>query len=88
MQFMRYPDRNRTIPPDFQPGDRVWLASKKRKTTRPTKKLSERCLGPFEVLKRIGSHAYHHMLPQQWKSVHPEFHVFLLQPVKKLNIPN
>ncbi|MBW0545257.1 hypothetical protein O181_084972 [Austropuccinia psidii MF-1] len=65
--FKKYADRNRAIPPDFQPGDKVWLASKNMKTTRPTKKLSERWLGPFEVLKKIGRHAYHLKLPQQWK---------------------
>ncbi|MBW0547236.1 hypothetical protein O181_086951 [Austropuccinia psidii MF-1] len=61
--FKKYADRNREIPPDFQPVDKVWLASKNIKTTRPTKKPSERWLGPFEVLKKIGSHAYHLKLP-------------------------
>ncbi|MBW0560255.1 hypothetical protein O181_099970 [Austropuccinia psidii MF-1] len=87
-RFKKYADRNRGIPPDFQPGEKVWLASKNMKTTRPTKKLSERWLGPFEVLKKIGSHAYHLKLPQQWKSVHPVFHVSLLEPVKQSTIPN
>ncbi|MBW0464732.1 hypothetical protein O181_004447 [Austropuccinia psidii MF-1] len=45
-RFKKYADRNRKIPPDFQPGDKVRLASKSIKTTRPTKKLSERWLGP------------------------------------------
>ncbi|MBW0549446.1 hypothetical protein O181_089161 [Austropuccinia psidii MF-1] len=87
-RFKKYADGNWSIPPDFQPGDKVWLASKNIKTTRPTKKLSERWLGPFEVLKKIGSHAYHLKLPQQWKSVHPVFHVSLIEPVKQLSIPN
>ncbi|MBW0589778.1 hypothetical protein O181_129493 [Austropuccinia psidii MF-1] len=86
--FNKYADRNREIPPDFQPGDKVWLASKSIKTTRPTKKLLERFLGPFELLKKIGSHAYHLNLPQQWKSVHPVFHVSLLEPVEQSTIPN
>ncbi|MBW0511273.1 hypothetical protein O181_050988 [Austropuccinia psidii MF-1] len=86
--FKKYADRNRAIPPDFQPGDKVWLASKNIKTRRPTKKLSERWLGPFEVLKKIGSHAYHLKLPQQWKSVHSVFHLFLLEPLKQSTIPN
>ncbi|MBW0478010.1 hypothetical protein O181_017725 [Austropuccinia psidii MF-1] len=64
-RFKKYADRNRAITPDFQPGDKVWLASKNMKTTRPTKKLSERWLGPFEVLKKIGSHACNLNLPQQ-----------------------
>ncbi|MBW0467670.1 hypothetical protein O181_007385 [Austropuccinia psidii MF-1] len=69
--FKKYADRNRTIPPDFQPGDKVWPTSKNIKTARPTKKLSERWLGPFEVLKKIGSHAYHLKLPLQWKNQFP-----------------
>ncbi|MBW0534748.1 hypothetical protein O181_074463 [Austropuccinia psidii MF-1] len=76
------------IPPYFQPGDKVWLASKNINTTRPTKKLSQRSLGPFIVLKKIGSHACHLELPQQWKSGHPVFHVSLLEPVKQSIIPN
>ncbi|MBW0590752.1 hypothetical protein O181_130467 [Austropuccinia psidii MF-1] len=87
-RFKKYADRNRAIPPDFQPGHKVWAASKSIKTKRPTKKLSERWLGPFEVLKNIGSHAYHLKLPQQWKSVNPVFHVSLLEPVKQSTIPN
>ncbi|MBW0563054.1 hypothetical protein O181_102769 [Austropuccinia psidii MF-1] len=41
-RFKKYADINRSITPDFQPGDKVWLASKNIKTTRPTKKLLER----------------------------------------------
>ncbi|MBW0534126.1 hypothetical protein O181_073841 [Austropuccinia psidii MF-1] len=87
-RFKKYADRNRAIPPDFQPDDKVLLASKDIKTTRPTKKLSERWLGPFEVMKKIGSHPYHLKLPQQSKSVHPVFPVSLLEPVKQSAIPN
>ncbi|MBW0566996.1 hypothetical protein O181_106711 [Austropuccinia psidii MF-1] len=82
-RFKKYTDRNRSIPPDFQPGDKILLACKNIKTTRSTKKLSERWLGPFEVIKKIESHAYHLMFPQEWKSVHPVFHVSLLEPVKQ-----
>ncbi|MBW0509690.1 hypothetical protein O181_049405 [Austropuccinia psidii MF-1] len=87
-RFKKYADRNGTIPPDFQPGYKVWLAFKNIRTTRPTKKLSDICLGPFEVFKKAGSHAYQLKLPLQWKSVHPVFHVSLLEPVKKSSIPN
>ncbi|MBW0491574.1 hypothetical protein O181_031289 [Austropuccinia psidii MF-1] len=87
-RFKKYADRNRTIPPDFQPGHKVWLASKNIKPTRPTKKLSERWLGPFKVIKKIGSHAYHLKLPFQWNSVHPVLYVSLLEPFKQSRIPN
>ncbi|MBW0549941.1 hypothetical protein O181_089656 [Austropuccinia psidii MF-1] len=68
--------------------NQIWLSSKSIKTTRPTKKLSERWLGPFESWKKIGSHAYHLKLPQKSKSVHPVFRVSLLEPVKHSTIPN
>ncbi|MBW0517664.1 hypothetical protein O181_057379 [Austropuccinia psidii MF-1] len=87
-RFKKYSDRNRSIPPEFQPGDKVRLASRNIKTTRLTKKLSERWPGPFEVLKSIGSHAYHLKFPQKWNSVHSVFHVSLLESVKQSSIPN
>ncbi|MBW0566963.1 hypothetical protein O181_106678 [Austropuccinia psidii MF-1] len=87
-RFKKYAYRNMTIPPYFQPEDKVWPASKNIKTTRPTKKLSEIWLGPFEVLKKVGSHAYHLKLPLQWNSFYPVFHVSLLEPVKQSTIPN
>ncbi|MBW0543187.1 hypothetical protein O181_082902, partial [Austropuccinia psidii MF-1] len=54
-RFKKYADRNRTITPDFQPGDKVWLDSKNINTTRPTKNLSERWLGrdQLESLRRL-----------------------------------
>ncbi|MBW0469319.1 hypothetical protein O181_009034 [Austropuccinia psidii MF-1] len=67
--FKKYADRNREIPPDLQLGDKVWIASKIIKTTRPTRKLSERFLLTFEALKKIGRHAYHLKFPEQWQPV-------------------
>ncbi|MBW0479170.1 hypothetical protein O181_018885 [Austropuccinia psidii MF-1] len=66
----------------------VWLSSKNIKSTRPTKKLSERWLSSFPILKKVGTHAYHLKLPSQWKSIHPVFHTSLLEPVKTSTIPN
>ncbi|MBW0488514.1 hypothetical protein O181_028229 [Austropuccinia psidii MF-1] len=30
----------------------------------------------------------HSFLPSQWKSIHPVFHIYLLEPVKTSTIPN
>ncbi|MBW0528021.1 hypothetical protein O181_067736 [Austropuccinia psidii MF-1] len=87
-RFKRYADKSRASPPVFNPGDMVWLSSKNIKSTRPTKKLSERWLGPFPILKKVSTHAYHLKLPSQWKSIHPVFHISLLEPVKTSKIPN
>ncbi|MBW0476105.1 hypothetical protein O181_015820 [Austropuccinia psidii MF-1] len=66
----------------------VWLSSKNFKSTRPTRKNSERCLDPFPILKKVSNHAYHLKLTSQWKSIHPVFHISLLEPVKTSTIPN
>ncbi|MBW0573426.1 hypothetical protein O181_113141, partial [Austropuccinia psidii MF-1] len=70
-RLKRYSDKSRAIPPDFNPGDMVWLSSKNINSTRPTKKLSERWLGPFPILKKVSTHGYHLKLPSQWKSISP-----------------
>ncbi|MBW0540205.1 hypothetical protein O181_079920 [Austropuccinia psidii MF-1] len=66
----------------------VWLYSKNIRSTRPTNKLSERWLGLFSILKKVSTHANHLKLPSQWKSIHPVYHISLLEPVKTSTIPN
>ncbi|MBW0525584.1 hypothetical protein O181_065299 [Austropuccinia psidii MF-1] len=86
--FKRYADKSRASSPFFNTGDIVWLSSNNIKSTRPTKKLSGRWLGPFPILKKVSTHSYHLKLPSQWKSIHQVFHISLLEPVKTSTIPN
>ncbi|MBW0499946.1 hypothetical protein O181_039661 [Austropuccinia psidii MF-1] len=58
-RFKRYADKSRASLPVFNPGDMVWLSSKNIKSTRTTKKLFERWLGPFTILKKVSTHSYH-----------------------------
>ncbi|MBW0534700.1 hypothetical protein O181_074415 [Austropuccinia psidii MF-1] len=64
-RFKSYVDKIRASPHVFNPGDMVWLSSKNIKSTKPTKKLSERWLGPFSILKKVSTNAYHLRLPSQ-----------------------
>ncbi|MBW0528449.1 hypothetical protein O181_068164 [Austropuccinia psidii MF-1] len=66
----------------------VLLSSKNIKSTRPTKNLSERWLGPFQILKKFSTHPYHIKLPYQQKSIHPVLHISLLELVNTSKIPN
>ncbi|MBW0508252.1 hypothetical protein O181_047967 [Austropuccinia psidii MF-1] len=66
----------------------VWPSSKNIKSTTPTKKLSGRSSGPFPILKKVSTHAYHLKPPSQWKSIHPVFHNSLLETVKTSPIAN
>ena len=62
-EMARYYNRRRTPAPKFNIGDKVFLDASDIRTTRPSKKLSHRYLGPFEVICPIGSHAYRLRLP-------------------------
>jgi hypothetical protein len=74
-----YADEKRLPPPVYQTGDKVWLMRRFIHTTRPSAKLDFKKLGKYEVVERIGSHAYKLKLPDSMK-VHPVFHVSLLEP--------
>jgi hypothetical protein len=71
-------DKNRVAPPIINVGDYVWLSSRNIASPRPSKKLDHRNLGPFKVVKKVGSHAYRLDLPRAM-DVHPVFHVNLLE---------
>jgi hypothetical protein len=49
-------------------------------TTRPSKKLSHRRLGPFPVERKVGNRAYRLRLPVAMKRIHPVFNVVKLTP--------
>jgi hypothetical protein len=64
-------------PMSFAVGQHVWLSSKNLRTTRPSRKLSPKYEGPFEVIEAIGTQAYRLRLPDAW-NIHNVFHVSLL----------
>lgn len=72
-------NKHRSPPPVFKQGDKVWLLTRNWNTTRPSKKLDFKKAGPYEILKKVSSHAYKLKLPASVK-VHPVVHVSLLEP--------
>ena len=54
----KYYDRRRTLAPDYKPGDKVYLDASNIQTTRPSKKLSHRRLGPFPIVAKVRNSAY------------------------------
>ena len=58
------------------------------KTTRPSRKLAEKFLGPFEILPHPGTHSITLQLPDSMRAVHPVFHVSMLEPASPNTIPN
>jgi hypothetical protein len=65
--------------PAYKVGDIVWLNSRNLRTTRPSKKLDHKNLGPFRVSEKVNSRAYRLDLPTSMR-IHNVFHVSLLHP--------
>ena len=72
---------------NYMPGDRVWLDSRNITTTRPSKKLDDKHVGPFEVTGKTGAAAYKLKLPVTWKRKHPVFNEGLLKPYRPPAFP-
>jgi hypothetical protein len=83
----RYYNRRRTPTPVYKPGDKVYLDASDIHTTRPSKKLSHRRLGPFPVERRVGMNAYRLTLLLPMKRLHPVFNVIKLTPAPPDPIP-
>ena len=66
-------------PKMFPVGSRVLLSTKNLKQRRPSRKLSDKFIGPFKVLDAVGTQAYRLELPDMYK-IHPVFHISLLEP--------
>ncbi|KAI5474168.1 hypothetical protein MNV49_007998, partial [Pseudohyphozyma bogoriensis] len=80
-------NRRRQESPEYQVGDRVMLSAKNIRTTQPTKKLSEKQLGPFTISQIVSPLAVQLDLPQHLSRIHPVFHVSLLTPIADDRIP-
>ena len=51
-------DAKRSPAPDFTIGQQAFVKAKFFRTTRPSHKLSEKFLGPFEILAKAGTHSF------------------------------
>ena len=74
----RHADKKRKEGPEYRIGDKAWLSTKNIKTQRPSKKLDDKQIGPFEVLESRGN-IVTLKLPDSMK-IHNSFHVSLLRP--------
>jgi hypothetical protein len=81
-------DRRRSPAPDFKVGQQVFVEAQYFRSTRPSKKLSDKYLGPFEIIAQAGTHSFTLRLPDTMRSVHPVFHVSMLEPATPNTIPN
>jgi hypothetical protein len=88
LRYQKSADRNRLPPPDFQVGQDAYVKAQYFRTTRPSKKLSDKYFGPYKIIKQVGSHSYTLRLPDTFRAVHPVYHVSMLEPHPPNTIPN
>ena len=82
-----YYDLRRKPDPNLQSGDMVWLLAHNIKTTRPSKKLDYKKIGPFKILARIGTSAYKLALRPSM-AMDNTFHISLLEPYTANRFPS
>ena len=81
-------DAKRLPAPDFKVGQQAFVKAKFFRTTRPSHKLSDKYLGPYEILAKAGTHSFTLRLPDTFRGVHPVFHVSMLEPATPNEIPH
>jgi len=66
--------------PDFKVGDKVFVKAQFFQTTQPSKKLSKKYLRPYKITAQPGTLLFTLCLLESMCSVHPVFHVSMLEP--------
>lgn len=78
-EMKRFADQGRIETPEYKVGDKVYLDLSDIKTDRPSKKLSHKRDGPFEITKVVSPNAYKLKLPKRYNKLHPVFNVSKLR---------
>lgn len=79
-------DKSRSPAPIFKEDDHVWLDTRNLKMERPSKKLSERYVGPFRITEVISPVTYRLELPRAMGN-HNVFHTNLLRAASTDPLP-
>ena len=87
-RYQKGADNRRLPAPEYNIGDKAYVKAQFFRTTRPAKKLSEKYLGPYEILAQHGSASFTLRLPESMRMVHPVYHVSMLEPSIPSAIPN
>ena len=80
-------DKYRKPDSNLKSGDLVWLLPRNVKTTRPSKKLDYKKMGPFKIIKNVGTSSYKLDLPVSM-TIHHTFHLPLLAPYEDNQFPS
>ncbi len=60
--------------------DKILFNAKNLRVRKPYKKLTNRYIRPFKIIKAVGLNTYQLKLPEQYGRLHKTFHISLLKP--------
>ena len=80
-------DKYRKSDPNVKSGDMVWFLPPDVKTTRPSKKLDYKKIGPFKRIKKVGTGSYKLDLPTSM-AIHNPSHISLLELYEENKFPS
>src|SRR6266481_4636907 len=86
-RYQKNADKHRAEAPELNIGNQAYVKAKFFRTRQPSKKLSEKNLGPYNVIGKPGTHSITLHLPHQFRSIHPVFHVSQLEPAQPNPFP-
>ena len=73
--------------PEFPLGSEAYVHVEYFHVTHPSKKLTDKMAGPFELITHPGFHSYTLHLSKNMHLEHPVFHVAMLEPAVPNTIP-
>lgn len=78
-EMKRFADHNRGESPEYKVGQKVWLETENLNILRPSRKLSEKRIGPYEIVEIISPNAIKLKLPKAIR-IHPVVNVSRVRP--------
>jgi len=78
--YQKFADVRYSPASNFKVGDKVFVKAEFFQTTWSSKKLSKKYLGPYEIISQPSTLSFTLHLPESMRSVHPVFHVSILEP--------
>src|SRR5260370_41527292 len=70
-RYQKNVDKHRAEAPKLKVSDQAYVKVKFFRTRQPSRKLSEKNLGPFDIIGKPGTHSVTLRLPHQFCSIHP-----------------
>ena len=88
LRYQGTADASRIPAPEFLIGSRAYVKAQFFCTTRLSKKLTDKFLGPCKVIAQPSTHSVTLRLPDSLRTIHPVFHVSMLEPATSNAIPD